>query len=41
MGIYIFNTETLLKALISDADDTDSKHDFGTIYCPTCWARKR
>ena len=29
MGIYIFSTETLLKALIADADDPDSKHDFG------------
>ena len=34
MGVYIFNTEILLKALIADADDPDSKHDFGHNILP-------
>jgi len=34
MGIYIFNTEVLLKALIADAEDIDSKHDFGHDILP-------
>src|ERR1019366_7742346 len=29
MGVYVFNTEVLLKALIADAEDPNSKHDFG------------
>ena len=34
MGIYIFNTEVLLKALIADAENIDSKHDFGHDILP-------
>ncbi len=34
MGIYIFNTESLLKALIADAEDENSKHDFGHNILP-------
>jgi glucose-1-phosphate adenylyltransferase len=34
MGIYIFNTETLLRALIADAEDENSKHDFGHNILP-------
>ena len=41
MGIYIFNTETLLKALIADADDTDSKHDFGHNILPNMLGKKK
>ena len=41
MGVYIFNTEVLLKALISDAEVPASKHDFGHDTCPKCWVRKR
>ncbi len=41
MGIYIFNTETLLKALISDADDADSKHDFGHNILPNLLGKKK
>src|SRR5208282_3518128 len=41
MGIYIFNTETLLKALIADADDTDSKHDFGHNILPNLLGKKK
>ncbi len=35
MGIYIFNTETLLKSLITDAEDPNSKHDFGHNILPS------
>ena len=41
MGIYIFNTEVLLKALIADAEDPDSKHDSATTSCPTCSAKRK
>jgi glucose-1-phosphate adenylyltransferase len=34
MGIYIFNTDVLLPALIKDADDSTSKHDFGHNILP-------
>jgi glucose-1-phosphate adenylyltransferase len=34
MGIYIFNTSVLLRALVEDADDSDSSHDFGTDVLP-------
>src|SRR6202000_1952814 len=29
MGIYLFNTDVLLPALMKDAEDPTSKHDFG------------
>jgi glucose-1-phosphate adenylyltransferase len=41
MGIYIFNTETLLKALIADAEDPNSKHDFGHNILPNLLGRRR
>jgi len=41
MGVYIFNTETLLKALISDAEDPNSKHDFGHNILPNMLGQKR
>ena len=41
MGIYIFNTETLLKALIADADDSGSKHDFGHDILPRLLGNKK
>jgi len=41
MGIYIFNTETLLKALITDAEDPNSKHDFGHNILPSMLGKKR
>ncbi|MGI8772602.1 MAG: glucose-1-phosphate adenylyltransferase [Acidobacteriaceae bacterium] len=34
MGIYLFNTDVLLPALIRDADDPTSKHDFGHNILP-------
>jgi glucose-1-phosphate adenylyltransferase len=41
MGIYIFNTEVLLKALIADAEDPDSKHDFGHDILPKMLGKKK
>jgi glucose-1-phosphate adenylyltransferase len=34
MGIYIFNTDVLLPALMKDAEDPTSKHDFGHNILP-------
>jgi glucose-1-phosphate adenylyltransferase len=34
MGIYIFNTDVLLPELLTDAEKTDSKHDFGHNILP-------
>ena len=41
MGIYIFNTEVLLKALIADAEDPNSKHDFGHNILPNMLGTKK
>jgi len=41
MGIYIFNTETLLKELIADAEDPNSKHDFGHNILPNLLGKKK
>jgi glucose-1-phosphate adenylyltransferase len=41
MGIYIFNTETLLKSLIADAEDPNSKHDFGHNILPSLLGNKK
>jgi glucose-1-phosphate adenylyltransferase len=41
MGIYIFNTEILLKALIADSEDPDSKHDFGHNILPKMLGNKK
>ncbi len=34
MGIYIFNTRTLCRAIVDDAEDTESSHDFGKDVLP-------
>ena len=34
MGIYLFNTDVLLPALLEDAEDPTSKHDFGHNILP-------
>jgi glucose-1-phosphate adenylyltransferase len=39
MGIYIFNTDVLLPELLADADDPDSKHDFGHNILPRLLGR--
>jgi len=41
MGIYIFNTEALLKALIADAEDPGSRHDFGHDILPKMLGKKK
>lgn len=39
MGIYIFNTDVLLPELMADAEDTESKHDFGHNILPKLLGR--
>src|SRR5262249_37940154 len=34
MGVYVFNTEVLLRALHEDAQDPNSSHDFGKDIIP-------
>ena len=41
MGIYIFNTSVLLRALHEDAQDSSSSHDFGRDVLPNELARSR
>jgi len=41
MGIYIFRTEVLIEELLRDADETDSKHDFGGDIIPDVINRLR
>jgi glucose-1-phosphate adenylyltransferase len=41
MGVYIFDTEVLLKALIADAEDPNSKHDFGHNILPNLLGKKK
>ena len=39
MGIYLFNTDVLLPELMKDAEDPDSKHDFGHDILPKLLGR--
>jgi glucose-1-phosphate adenylyltransferase len=39
MGIYLFNTDILLPELIKDAEDPNSKHDFGHNILPNILGR--
>jgi glucose-1-phosphate adenylyltransferase len=34
MGVYVFNTQLLIPALLADAEDPNSKHDFGRDIIP-------
>ena len=34
MGIYLFNTDVLIPALLKDAEDSESRHDFGYNILP-------
>jgi len=36
MGVYIFNTDVLLRLLREDAENPDSSHDFGADVIPRC-----
>jgi glucose-1-phosphate adenylyltransferase len=39
MGIYLFNTDVLLPELVKDAEDPNSKHDFGHNILPNILGR--
>ncbi len=41
MGIYVFNTKVLLRALVEDAENADSSHDFARDVLPRCIGRHR
>jgi len=41
MGIYVFNTDVLLRALHDDAEDPQSAHDFGKNLLPRLAASSR
>ncbi len=41
MGVYLFNTSFLLKALMEDAEDPASSHDFGKDVIPKWLSRAR
>ncbi len=41
MGIYIFTYKTLRKALLADAKNPESSHDFGKDIIPTMLAEKK
>jgi glucose-1-phosphate adenylyltransferase len=41
MGIYVFNTDVLLRALHDDAEDSQSSHDFGKDVLPRMAASSR
>jgi glucose-1-phosphate adenylyltransferase len=39
MGVYVMNTSVLLRALMEDAADARSSHDFGSDILPKCISR--
>jgi glucose-1-phosphate adenylyltransferase len=39
MGVYLFNTDILLPELMKDAEDPDSRHDFGHNILPNLLGR--
>ena len=41
MGVYIFNTQLLIPLLLADAEDPDSKHDFGRDILPRIISKYR
>jgi len=41
MGVYVFNTEILVKRLIDNAKNKDTEHDFGKNIIPEMIARDR
>lgn len=41
MGIYLFNTDVLIPELLRDAEDPDSKHDFGHNILPGLLGRHK
>jgi len=41
MGVYLFSTPVLLEALLEDAEDESSSHDFGRDVLPRLMGRRR
>ncbi len=41
MGVYLFSTDALLEALLEDAEDAASTHDFGRDVLPRLMGRRR
>jgi glucose-1-phosphate adenylyltransferase len=41
MGVYLFNTEVMMRALMEDAEDPNSSHDFGRDVIPKCIPKSR
>jgi glucose-1-phosphate adenylyltransferase len=41
MGVYIFNTETIVRRVIEDAKDRNSQHDFGRNVIPAMISQDR
>ncbi|MBI4907840.1 MAG: glucose-1-phosphate adenylyltransferase [Acidobacteria bacterium] len=41
MGVYLFSTAVLLEALLADAEDLESAHDFGRDVLPKLLSRQR
>lgn len=41
MGVYLFSTHVLLEALLEDAEDESSSHDFGHDVLPKLMGRRR
>ena len=41
MGVYLFSTAVLLEALLEDAQDESSAHDFGSDVLPKLMGRRR
>jgi len=41
MGIYLFNTDTLIRSVVDDAKATDTTHDFGRDIIPKEIRRRR
>ena len=40
MGVYVFNTQLLIPALLADAEDPNSKHDFGRDILPRIFSNQ-
>jgi glucose-1-phosphate adenylyltransferase len=41
MGVYVFNTQLLIPVLLADAEDPNSKHDFGRDILPRIISKYR
>jgi glucose-1-phosphate adenylyltransferase len=41
MGVYVFNTDVMMRVLVADAEDPNSSHDFGRDVLPKCIRESR